>query len=279
MSSSVCSAVQCEAELATGWFLCHDDTSTLEHHLGRVADVWGTIQATLERRDVGPESMGGGSNGGSVEPCNLSVLDDAFTLQGVLTGWAAQIPAMRPANREPHILAAWMLQPDTMALIRRQEWAADLMYELADALAPLSRAADRAAPKSFAGMCPTEFEDAAECGTPVYVRPGAPFARCHQCRADWDVTDWRARALEAAGHHAGTPAEVSRMVTNPATGEALPAATIRSWIRRGKLTPIDHNPDGKPIYQVRKVRKLWANGMAATYTRKLATLDKELRAA
>ena len=274
MAVSECS--NCEAELAAGWQLCHHCTSILEHLLGRVFDVYGTIQATLERRDVGAESMGSSSgHASSVEPCNLDVLDYTMTLQAVMNGWANHIPAMRPASHEPHKLAGWMLQPETMAHIRHADWAATLMDELEAALKPLVFAAQRATPRAFAGMCPgpATYDDSLECNTPVYARPGNRFARCPQCRADWDVADWRARALEAAGHHAGTPAEVSRMVTNPVTGEALPAATIRSWIRRGKLSAIDHNHLGKPMYQVRKVRALWARGMASSYAKQRPLLD------
>lgn len=275
MAGSECG--NCEAVLAAGWLLCHQCTSILEHLLERVFDVYGTIQTTLERRDVGAESMGGGSgHASSVEPCNLDVLDHTITLQHVLNGWAGHIPAMRPASHEPHNLAGWMLQPQIMQLIRQADWVATLMDELEAALQPLTYAAERAAPKAFAGMCPAPatHDDSLECSTPLYTRPGNRTVRCRQCSNTFDVTDWRARALEAAGHHAGTPAEVSRMCTNPVTGEALPAATIRSWIRRGKLTPIDHNHLGNPTYQVRKVRALWARGMAATYARKRPTQDE-----
>lgn len=274
MAGSECT--NCEAALAAGWQLCHTCTSLLEYLLERVFDVYGTIQTTLERRDVGAASMGGGGAAGSVEPVNLDVLDHTITLQAVLNGWATHIPAMRPASHEPHIVAGWMLQPATMNHIRHADWTATLIDELESALQPLAHSAERAAPKAFAGMCPAPatHDDSLECGTPLYTRPGNRTVRCRQCTNTFDVTDWRARALEAAGHHAGTPAEVSRMVSNPVTGEALPAATIRSWVRRGKLTPLDHNTLGKPVYQVRKVRALWARSMAATYTRRLTTRDE-----
>lgn len=274
MAGSECA--NCEALLAAGWRLCHQCTSILEHSLERVFDVYGTVQTTLERRDVGAESMGGGGAAGSVEPVNLDVLDDTITLQHVLNGWASHIPAMRPASHEPHVVAGWMLQPQILQLIRHEDWIATLMDELEAALQPLMRSTQRAAPKAFAGMCPgpATHDDSQECGTPLYTRPGNPSVRCRKCSTTYDAADWRARALEAAGHHAGTPTEVSRMCTNPVTGEALPAATIRSWIRRGKLTPIDHNHQGKPLYQVRKVRALWARGMAETYTKRLATQDE-----
>lgn len=268
--------------LAAGWQLCHQCSSILEHLLERVFDVYGTIQATLERRDVGAESMGSsGGHASSVEPCNLDVLDRTMTLQSVLNGWAQLIPAMRPASAEPHIIAGWMLRPEIMNHIRHDDWAATLMDELEAALTPLVFSAERAAPKAFAGMCPAPatHDDSLECSTPLYTRPGNPTVRCRQCSTTYDATEWRARALEAAGHHAGTPAEVSRMVTNPVTGEALPAATIRQWIRRGKLTPIEHSHLGKPMYQVRKVRALWARGMASVYSRKLATQDESRIAA
>lgn len=264
MSTTNC--VHCEAELATGWYLCHQGSTRLEKILARTIDTWATVQTTLERRDVGAPSNGGnGGHSGSIEPCNLDVVDKAFTLELVLNGWAGLIPAMRPVNREPHMLTAWMLSPEVFQLIRQQDWAMDLMTELGDALQPLIRAVDRAAPKSFAGMCPTKLEVGATCSKPLYTRPGEPIVTCRTCNAEWDATLWRSEAIQAAGHTNGTPAQLSRMISNPVTGEALPASTIRSWIRRRHLTPISLNNKGEPVYQVRKVRNLWRRNMVSKY--------------
>ncbi|WP_445154138.1 hypothetical protein ACTWLI_12485 [Arthrobacter sp. Hor0625] len=43
----------------------------------------------------------------------------------------------------------------------------------------------------------------------------------------------------------------------------MPQARIRQWVRRNKLAPIEVNADGKPTYQVRKVRNLWARMQAS----------------
>jgi hypothetical protein len=146
------------------------------------------------------------------------------------------------------------------------DWAPVLKQELREALTDCDRATDRAAPRIFAGICPTE-EGGQECGTPVYALEGRPEARCQTCGATWDVTDWRERALTAAGYHTGTASEVSRMLSDPVTREALPQGTIRQWVNRGKLTPIGHRGD-KPVYQVRKVRNLWDRSKQALAERR-----------
>jgi hypothetical protein len=77
----------------------------------------------------------------------------------------------------------------------------------------------------------------------------------------WDLTDWRERAITAAGKQAGTATELSRILSDPVRNLALRQGTIRQWINRGKLAPIGYRK-GKPVYQVRKVRNLWERSLA-----------------
>ncbi|POH58283.1 hypothetical protein [Arthrobacter glacialis] len=118
----------------------------------------------------------------------------------------------------------------------------------------------------FAGQCPTE-EGGQTCNTPLFTNQGEPNARCPKCKATWDARTWRQEALQAAGIHQGTAAEISRAVSDPVTMEGILPATIRQWASRGKLAPIGHNHLGKPVYQIRKVRNLWARMKASSYNR------------
>ncbi|MFJ4284030.1 hypothetical protein ACIPY0_00125 [Paenarthrobacter nicotinovorans] len=171
---------------------------------------------------------------------------------------------------DPHRMAEkvrihrrWLLEQ-----LITEEW----VYEFNDLAREYQRVVDISPTGMvFAGICPLESEDGeGECGTAVFARPGSPNARCPKCKGTWDVTDWRQRAILAAGYEQGTAAAVSRMLSDPVTGDALPQSTIRSWVRRGKLRPIGHDSAGNPVYQVRKVRALWARMKASVYNQKKA---------
>ena len=261
---STCTHPTCAAPLPAGITLCHHHTEHLEAALREVPGTWSSIRTTACKLDVGAGSVGGqGGSASSAEPADLDALDQAQTLSVILTGWAGHLPTLAPTGGAPAV-AGWLVSQ--LDLIRRQAWAGDLLVELRDALNACARATDRAGQRVFAGMCPTVNEDGVECGQPLYALTGRPYARCRTCGEEWDVSDWRDRALAAAELQHGTAAEISRMLSDPVTREALPQATIRQWARRGKLVAADTR-DGKPVYLIGDVRALWAATKAAGYKR------------
>lgn len=248
-------------DLPDGIHLCAGCRDHLIQDLAETDTTLEDLWTTAARMDVGAPSIGGGGPAGSTEPANLDALDKGRTLAAVLNGWADALghPETDPSKSASALLAH-------IREVREQDWAPVLKQELRDALNDCRRVMDRAEQRVFAGMCPTTIEGQ-ECRNPVYTNAGNPMARCNTCGTVWDVTEWRGRALHAAGRHTGTPAELSRMLSDPATGEALPQATIRQWIKRGKLTPIGANSMGRSTYQVRKVRNLWDRSRAAIEAR------------
>jgi len=240
----------CE-NLPDGIYLCHECTEKLERDLQDVPMTVDSLWASAARMDVGNGSVGSSGHSSPTAPTNSRAYDAGRTLNVILTGWADTLGHTEPlATKAAAVLLAHIRE------VRAAEWAPDLKRELREILWQCDVITDRKEPKVFAGICPTEVEGV-ECGTPVYVRRGRTEAVCKGCESTWDVTDWRARALAAAGHHTGTPAELSRMISDDVTGEALPQVRIRQWVARGKLTPIGTNRMGRPVYQVRKVRNLW----------------------
>ncbi|ALE05520.1 hypothetical protein AL755_08565 [Arthrobacter sp. ERGS1:01] len=147
------------------------------------------------------------------------------------------------------------------------EEANDWAQELDDLARARNRMVDRQAEgKVFAGTCPTDSQGQ-DCGTQLYTNPGNSTARCPNCKATWDARTWRRDALQAAGIHQGTATEISRAISDPVTMDVIAPATIRQWACRGKLAPIGQNHLGKPLYQIRKVRNLWARTKANTYAK------------
>ena len=260
---TLCTAT-CEVATPDGIHLCHSHTTRLEEALRQVPDVWANIHTTACKLDVGAGSVGGmGGKATGQEPANLDALDKADTLRHILRGWVGHLPV--GISGEPPRLAGYLL--GQIKTIRAQEWAGDLLQELTDALRDCDRATDRAGQRVFAGMCPTENE-ATVCGEPLYALTGRPYARCRACGQEWDVSDWRERALEAAELQHGTASQISRMLSDPVTREALPQATIRSWANRGKLEAVwCQVSDRRNVYRVSDVRTLWAATKAASYRR------------
>ena len=261
---SPCTHPSCTAPLPSGVTLCHRHTEQLEVALREVPGTWSSIRTSACKLDVGAGSVGGlGGSTSPAEPANLDALDQAQTLSVIVTGWASHLSTLIPTGEAPAV-AGWLVSQ--LNLIRRQSWAGDLLTELRDALNACARATDRSGERVFAGMCPTLDEAGLECGQPLYALTGRPYARCRTCDQEWDVSDWRERALAAAELQHGTAAEISRMLSDPVTREALPQATIRQWARRGKLVAIDAR-DGRPVYLIADVRDLWAATKAAGYKR------------
>jgi hypothetical protein len=237
--------------------LCTGCTGRLEQDLAEVDSTVEALWASAARLDVGAGSVGSSGHSAPMEPTNARAYDAGRTLNVVLTGWAAAL-----GHREPHAVRASSALLARIREVRAQDWAPVLKEELAGALLDCRRAMDTAARRMFAGMCPT-VEAGEECGTPVYTLEGKPEARCSTCGATWDVSEWRHRALHAAGLQSGTAAEVSRILSDPVRRLALPQGTIRQWVNRGKLAPVGVNRDGRPVYQVRKVRNLWERSLVA----------------
>jgi len=226
--------------------------------MGDLREVESTVEAiwaSAARMDVGNGSVGTSGHSTASEPTNARAYDTGRTLNVILTGWTHAL-----GNRQPHAVKAATVLIAQIREVREQDWAPVLKQELRDALNDCRRAMDRGGPRVFAGICPTDV-DGWECGTAVYAPEGKPEARCDRCKATWDVTDWRERAIAALGPSTGTAVELTRILSDPLRALVFPQNKISVWVNRGRLSPIGHREDGKPVYQVRKVRNLWERAL------------------
>jgi hypothetical protein len=239
--------------------------------LRRVESTVEAVWASASRQDVGSGSVGKSGHSAPSEPTNSRAYDTARTLNVILTGWARAI-----GHTQPHAVKAATALLNNIGEVREQDWAPVLKEELRDALNDCDRAMDRTAPKIFAGTCPTTI-DGWECGTPVYTPEGKTDARCQTCGATWDLTEWRDRAIIAAGITAGTAIEITRILSDPVRALMFPKNKISVWVNRGKLTHVNEHERwlagilDQPIppkrYQVRKVRNLWERAQAESALR------------
>lgn len=241
----------CMGETGEGMHLCAGCTGNLETDLKEVGPTVEALWASAARMDVGNGTVGSSGHTTPTEPTNARAYDTGRTLNVILTGWAAAL-----GHKEPHAVRASSVLLAQIREVRAQDWAPVLKQELRGALTDCRRAMDRTAPKIFAGVCPT-VENGEECGTPVYTPEGKTDARCQTCGSTWDLTEWRARAVEAAGYSSGTAAEISRILSDPVRNLILPQCNIRKWVQREKLIAIGVNHDGRPVYLISEVRVLW----------------------
>jgi hypothetical protein len=243
-----------------GIYLCPGCRDILIADLGRVEATVEAVWASAARMNVGNGSVGTSGHSAPSEPTNARAYDTGRTLNVILTGWTHAL-----GNRQPHAVKAATVLLEQIREVRGMDWAPVLKQELREALTDCDRATDRAAPRIFAGICPTE-EGGQECGTPVYALEGRPEARCQTCGATWDVTDWRERALIAAGPATATAGDLTRILSDPVRALVFPQNKVAVWVNRKKLAPIGYR-DGRAVYQVRKVRNLWERAIKESAAR------------
>lgn len=256
--------------LPDGIYLCHDCTEKLERDLRDVALTVESLWASAARLDVGTGSVGSSGHASPTAPTNSRAYDAGRTLNVILTGWADTL-----GHREPHAVRAAAVLLAEIRAVRASDWAPDLKQELREVLWQCDAITDRRGPMVFAGICPGLEED--ECGTAVYSPQGKPLARCKACGAVWDVTDWRERAIAAAGPATATAHELTRILSDPTRALIFPQNKIAVWVNRGKLVHVNEwdrwmaGLFGKPIpakrYQVRKVRNLWERSLVESAVR------------
>lgn len=260
MADSLCG--NCEAKLTAGLQLCHDCTCVLEYHLEQVVDVWATLQTTLERRDVGAASVGLGGGAAAVEPLNLEAHDLGLTLQSILNGWAQQIPAMRPASAQPHIVATWMRQPKQITLIRAADWAADLISELEESLNDCREATDRSLERISLGHHSTD------CDGKVRAIAGARYGRCTECRERYNVSEQHQWMISEAWHVTAPLPHIIRALRT--LHIFVKPKDAENWVARRKLIACITD-DGNKTYQLKQV---YATHMAMVAKREAAEARK-----
>lgn len=255
-----------------GVYLCPGCRDKLVQDLEIIPATVEAIWVSAARMDVGNGSVGSTGHKTATEPVNATAYDVGRTLNVVLSGWADTL-----GYPEPHAVRAAAVLLAHIREVRAAEWAPDLKRELREVLWQCDTVTDRRPPRVFAGICPMETDDGAECGTPVYVVEGRTEAKCRECKATWDVTDWRERAVTAAGLETGTAVEVSRILSDPARALVFPANKISVWVNRGKLTPVNererwlasifNQPVPPKRFQVRKVQRLWERSLIESAAR------------
>lgn len=261
----------CEGTTGAGMHLCNRCTEGLETSLRDVESTVDALWATAARMDVGTGSVGTSGHSTAGDPSNGRAYDTGRTLNTILTGWARALGA-----HQPHAVKAATVLLLRIREVREADWAPVLHQELRDALTDCRRAMDRTAPRIFAGTCPTVMEGQ-ECGTPVYTPEGKAEARCGTCGSTWDLKDWRERAMIAAGPATATARQLAYILSDPVQAVVFPENKVSVWVSRKKLRPIGYLEDGRAVYQVRKVRRLWEKSVAESALRSARVIEAKAK--
>ena len=141
--------------------------------------------------------------------------------------------------------------------LRRQSWALDMSDDIHRLSRAGWRAIDRPENRFYAGPCrPVDHAD--PCPTVLWAKLTDTYVTCRACGTRWEVAErraWLLRAVEDVEETAPVIASALTMMT----GKRLPAATIRSWAHRDRLTSTGER-DGARLYRVGDVLALVISG-------------------
>lgn len=212
---------------AQGVTLCHECATELTEDLKAAAFLWGDIQTTCARQDVGTAAVGSSGYKAPQPAVNLDALDKAQTLRVVLGGWASHLPALHPAG-DPMRTALWLITQ--MNEIRRQAWAGDFKTELREAINACRYSTDRAAERLSLGPCLDG------CPGIMTAIVGAHTARCKACGITGNVRAMQQWIIAEAWHVMGYLPDVVRWLAR--SGHArIDVERVKKWVQRGTLEP------------------------------------------
>lgn len=241
--------------------VCRACEADLQRALAAVPELAAELDTTLARQKS--VALGGGAGGGRERPLPYDprASEAGWALRNTLTGWARIL--LGEYEEDPPGDALADLAPWLLARLQRlagHAAAEEAVDEICAAVRAAWRAVDRAPDRQFAGYCPG-------CETALYVRPGAPQARCRDC--DADPVDVRAQWDSLASQIDDQLFQAAMMaVILGQLGRPVPAGTIRRWAWKGtedepvtpRLLPRGYDRSGRPLYRVSDVLALREEG-------------------
>lgn len=137
-------------------------------------------------------------------------------------------------------MSAWLMwRVDGLAL---RDFGPDANDAIAGAIADCRRIIDRSPDRVPYGPCLTE-----DCKERLYGIRGHHEVTCKHCGSTYSAEELRAWLLDQAEDREVDAATLGRALSW--WGEPISAATIRSWIHRGKLLAARH-VQGRPVYRI-----------------------------
>jgi uncharacterized Zn finger protein (UPF0148 family) len=241
---------------ARGGTICPGCAHRLAGDLRQAPALIRELETTFSRQTASGRTEGGRS---AETPLAYGVLA-AEALRALTKALRSSARALDPLTLETGQLsagelAAWL--GHNITEVRGDEHAHTMFRRITEAMAKARVVVDRRPDRWYAGPCGFDGDGREEaCSTELYAEVGEGYIRCPTCGEQWDVAA-RRRAIAAT---------VAAALTS--LGQEVPAATVRSWARRGKLKVVDFDEKGRPLYRVGEALDI----VAATEQEALQTL-------
>lgn len=241
-----------------GIYLCNQCAESLEQILSELDSVVGDLVRAIPRASLTASYGERVSSSGSLHaplPINEGALDAHIALDKYLMQTAlelAKVTSVRLSKRDTEGLSSYLYTH--IGTLRTRHWAGEVEPKLRGLVADCENVTRVVEQKVFAGTC-------SEDGADLYAPKGEASAHCRTCGTTYEVTPWRAHARTAAEYHIGTPAELSRALSNPKYGIEVTADLIWRWARRGKIERANEETSEageplKPTYRLKDVLDL-----------------------
>lgn len=245
--------------------------AVVDERPGLCADLDLTI---TRQHKLGSTSSGHRQPSSPPVPFHEAASDAAGELRRVVVRWAREIAAtyshLTLTATSVAGAAAWMATVPN--LLAEHPDAGEMHDEVLRAVRQALRVVDREPDRVYLGQCGAEVDLGydvrlgylAVCEADIYAPAGHPVVQCHPCGAIWEVASRRDYLLVHVEDQLATANETSRALSR--LGRPVAAATIRSWVHRGKL--FQHKPHPfdrrlQPRYRIGDVLELLAAAEAA----------------
>ncbi len=278
MTHVLCEVNGCDRPSPDGAPACSTCALTLYEHLVLVnGDLAEDLELALARQ---VRFGAGGRRGGETPlPFGEEASEAIWVLRSAMVGWIRVLEETTPPRPAGPVCVTCKHgscqlsrhrkpPPDTLAgmaswltwrveMLRHHEAGAEAVDELLEAVRQAQRTVDRPADRIYVGPCD-------ECGQSVYARPGRQTGRCRDCELEYGVDEQREWMRAQTEDMVGSAAWVANVARG--LGVTVSASTVRSWAKRGKLTPAAYaeplKPGGepRPLYRVGDVVTLAAGG-------------------
>lgn len=226
----------CESSTTPGYALCAMCVERLQKAISYCVDAWDPLQAIAAKKAAAVPDGGGPHSARAFAPlpCNPAALEASYAVAAV----AHESAHALGANPTKAAAALLYCKAEAVRLARMSGEEADAAYYLSrweDAAAAARRVIsppEDAARQFIGGICEA-------CGGAMVSANNGRTLVCRRCGKAASAQKVRVRAAQAmhAPQGKATPAEAERVFARG--GVRLPSATIRSWVRRGKLEPDD----------------------------------------
>lgn len=193
--------------------------------------------------------------------------DQLTYVHSVLVEWVRDLCETRgvqtPMLHTTSEVALWLAA--NASAIAADQGAAVCYREISELTKDIERLIDRPIPRRFCGPCPSELDRSHDancdkvhphaCGVALTAQREASEVTCPMCKQTHDIAELWAQLLSQLDDWTFPYGELVTVLSW--LDERVPPRTLREWLSKGKLTPVDHRM-GKAVYRLGDVRRLRA---------------------